>query len=101
MTHTYTPNDAEKCADLHAYRIGGYTESALERIAYDHDASMWTARLNSDGLSRVICTGDPFDPESVLIHVITGFERAVRSARAPWLAELLADLPAPAQWFKK
>lgn len=91
---TTTLTLADDYANGVAADLINYTQEDLLDVSYDDEAGMWTALLTFGG-PTAICTGDPFSRTGVLLHVSWGSDRTVRSVHLPWLAEMLAAMPAP------
>lgn len=90
--------DTLTLADKYAYDLSvsiiDWTADDLLEVSYDEEAAMWSALITYGG-PTAICTGDPFSRTGVLLHVSWGSDRTVRPVYCPWLAEMLAEMPAP------
>ena len=90
--------DTLTLADKYAYDLSvsiiDWTEDDLLEVSYDHEAAMWCVLITYGGPTAII-TGDPFSLTGVLLHVRWGSDRTVRPVHLPWLAEMLAAMPAP------
>lgn len=91
---TTTLTLADDYANGVAADLINYTQEDLLEVSYDEAAAMWSALLTYGG-PTAICTGDPFSRTGVLVHVSWGTDRAIRYVYCPWLAEMLAEMPAP------